>query len=133
MGTRRDLRPRHRTAEAGAPGFRGERLELLIAEELNSILDGEVSDFRLEGTRITMVEMSKDGSRARSWFAVPPDSELGPREIDAALERATGFFRRRLCEALLLKRMPELTFRHDPSAWSWPDDLDQLGDGKGDT
>jgi hypothetical protein len=37
MGTRRDTRPRHRTAETGAPGFRGERLELLIAEELNSI------------------------------------------------------------------------------------------------
>jgi len=107
-------------------------LELLIAEELNSILDGEISDFRLEGTRITMVEMSKDGSRARSWFAVPPESEHEPREIDAAFERATGFFRRRLCEALLLKRMPELTFRHDPSAWSWPDDLDQVGDGKGD-
>ena len=116
MGTGRDTRPRHRTAEAGAPGFRSERLELLIAEELNSILDGEITDPRLEGTRITMVEMSRDGSRARSWFALLPDSELEHREIAAAFERAAGFFRQRLCEALLLKRIPELTFRHDPSA-----------------
>jgi ribosome-binding factor A len=72
-------------------------------------LDGEITDPRLEGARITMVEMSRDGSRARSWFAMPPCAELEHREIAAAFDRAAGFFRQRLCEALLLKRIPELT------------------------
>jgi ribosome-binding factor A len=36
-------------------------------------------------------------------------------ELEAAFARASGFFRGRLCEALPLKRMPELSFRLDPA------------------
>jgi ribosome-binding factor A len=32
-----------------------------------------------------------------------------------AFARAAGFFRTRLCDALPLKRFPELSFRYDPS------------------
>jgi ribosome-binding factor A len=97
-------------------GFRSLRLEELFREEMNSLLDGEVSDPRLEDTRVTRVELSRDGSRARIWFVKTSSSDSSsPDETHAALEHAAGFFRSRLCDALSLKRMPELRFRHDPA------------------
>ena len=95
-------------------GFRSLRLEELFREEMNSLLDGEVSDPRLEDTRVTRVELSRDGSRARIWFTKTGDT-ASPDETRAALDHAAGFFRSRLCDALSLKRMPELRFRHDPA------------------
>jgi ribosome-binding factor A len=112
---------KHRTARDGdqrSAGVRSLRLEELFREELNSIIDFEINDPRLEDTRVSFVELSRDGSRARVWFSVAPHptlSRISAAELEAAFERASGFLRRRLCEALPLKRMPELCFRHDPS------------------
>ena len=96
-------------------GFRSVRLEELFREEMNSLLDGEVNDPRLEDTHVTRVELSRDGSRARIWFTkTSRESPHSADETREAFERAAGFFRSRLCDALALKRIPELTFRHDP-------------------
>jgi ribosome-binding factor A len=105
-----------RDDSARVAGFRSLRLEELFREEMNSLLDGEVTDPRLEDTHVTRVEMSRDGSRARIWFT--KTAREGAPSVDetrAAFEHAQGFFRSRLCEALSLKRMPELRFRHDPA------------------
>ena len=106
-------------SERRSAGVRGPRLEQLFREELNSIIESEMTDPRLEGTRVHFVELSRDGSRARVWFAVAADSNpecsTSAAELEAVFERASGFLRRRLCEALPLKRMPELCFRHDLS------------------
>ena len=107
-----------RDVSARAAGFRSLRLEELFREEMNSLLDGEVTDPRLEGTRVTRVELSRDGSRARVWFQLTKTADEGVPSADearAAFEHAQGFFRSRLCDALSLKRMPELRFRHDPA------------------
>lgn len=136
---------RSRDVSARSAGFRSLRLEELFREEMNSLLDGEVTDPRLESTHITRVELSRDGSRARIWFRIrsggsqglsseqPRDVRLGQRpglrltagdgvsrveQARAAFEHAQGFFRSRLCDALSLKRMPELRFRHDPAVVS---------------
>jgi len=116
---------KHRTSRNGegrVAGVRHPRLEELFREELNSILDFETTDPRLEGTRISHVELSRDGSRARVWVSLRanPNPNLNRAasavELEAAFERAAGFFRGRLCEALPLKRMPDLSFRLDPAA-----------------
>lgn len=109
---------KHRSSRDGLrAGVRQPRLEELFREELNSILDFEVSDPRLEATRVSFVELSRDGSRARVWVSVATNPSSVPRaaELEAAFARASGFFRGRLCEALPLKRMPELSFRLDPA------------------
>jgi len=112
---------KHRRARDGAreAGIRGQRIEELFREELNSIIDCEVTDPRLEGTRVSFVELSQDGSRARVWFSLPRSAaemnEHRLAEVSAALTRAAGFFRGLLCDALPLKRMPELSFRFDPA------------------
>lgn len=112
---------KHRTSRSGegrGAGVRHPRLEELFREELNSILDFETTDPRLEGTRISYVELSRDGSRARVWVSLQAESirVASAVELQAAFERAAGFFRGRLCEALPLKRMPDLSFRLDPAA-----------------
>lgn len=95
-------------------GIRLPRLELLFCEELSSLFADEVSDARLSGLRVTRVELSRDGARARVWFDwVEPEFDV--REVERALVRASGFLRSRLCEALPLKRSPELSFRRDPA------------------
>jgi ribosome-binding factor A len=117
---KRSLRPRDASArhhaERGA-GFRGQRLEELFREELNSLLEIELNDPAIEGVRVTRAELSLDGSRARVWFALPSSpNDNGPASVRAAFQRAGGFLRSRLCDALPVKRVPELSFRHDPVA-----------------
>jgi ribosome-binding factor A len=111
---------RHRRARHGTDpgaGIRALRLEQLLREELNSILDGELFDARFEGVRVTLVELSRDGSRARIWYCMTPSSDAAhAARTHAAFSGASAFFRTRLCDALPLKRTPELTFRHDPAA-----------------
>lgn len=104
--------------------FRGQRIEELFREELNSLLDSEISDPRLDGVRVTQVELSRDGSRARAWFSTN-DTAAEEREILGTLERASGFLRSRLCEALPLKRAPELRFRRDPAAPAWTGETEE--------
>jgi ribosome-binding factor A len=107
---------RSRDAFARDGGYRGQRLEGLFCEELNSLLDGEVSDPRLYGVRVTRVELTCDGSSARVWFVMQSDGSTSLEKVQSALEHASGFLRSRLTEALPVKRSPELRFRHDPAA-----------------
>lgn len=110
-----ERRPRDAFARDG--GFRGLRLEGLLCRELNSLLADEISDPRLEGVRVTRVELTRDGSSARVWFAVPnPNRAVSPDAVTAAFERAAGFIRLRLSDTLPLKRSPELRFKHDLAA-----------------
>lgn len=105
-------RSRHAHAGCGS-GIRTLRLEELLRAELRSLLADEVRDRRLEGARVTRVELSMDGSRARVWFIVDGAVDCDPA---TAFERAKGFLRCRLCDALGMKRTPELCFRQDPVA-----------------
>lgn len=116
MGNRRDARARGDT-DPGA-GIRALRLGQLLREELNSILGGELSDPRFEGAIVTLVELSRDGSRARVWYSMKRNDTASVSDAQRAFARAAGFFRTRLCDALPLKRSPELSFRCDPSVLS---------------
>jgi ribosome-binding factor A len=105
--------PREAFARDG--GFRGQRLEGLLCEELNSLLATEINDPRLDGARVTRVDLTRDGSSARVWFVAPSESDTPLGAVQAGFERAAGFLRSRLCDALPLKRSPDLRFRHDPA------------------
>jgi len=115
MGKKPDRSSRGEAGSAG--GVRGARLEELLREELTSLLDTEINDQRLADVHITRVELSGDGSRARAWFALKgPHETARVHDVTQAFERAAGFLRGRLCDALPMKRMPDLKFRHDPVA-----------------
>ena len=112
MGKQRNRATR---SVAEAAGIRALRLELLLREELNSLLDGELGDPRLDGVRVNRVELSRDGSRARIWYSTTTSDAPSVNLSKLAFAHAAAFFRARLCDALPLKRTPELSFRYDPA------------------
>jgi ribosome-binding factor A len=91
-------------------GTRTVRLQELIREEVNFLLQNEARDARLQGVAVTMVQLAGDGSCARLWFTAPTDEDRSE-----ALARASGFLRNRLADSLALKRTPDLRFRRDPA------------------
>ena len=119
MGKSQRTRSGHDRREERVHSIRHERLESLIREELNSIFDSEMQNPILYEIRVTRVELTRDGSRARLWYAC--DGTSAPRDAQSrALARASGFLRMRLNDALDLKRVPELRFCSDPAAYSDP-------------
>jgi ribosome-binding factor A len=128
-------RHRRSSAAAGGPplagphlgseslGHRHERLERLLLEELNGLVQGEVTDPRLQEIAFSRVETSVDYGSARVWFVVlgqAAPSRSMRQQIEAALVRASGFFRARLTLALDLKRCPTLRFIYDPDTLAQP-------------
>jgi ribosome-binding factor A len=80
------------------------------------LLDSEINDERLQGAWITAVELTPDCAFARVWYTMTDETFWEDGQLGASFERASGFFRRRLCEELALKRTPELRFQCDPGA-----------------
>src|SRR5687767_2403219 len=108
MGNNDNKRRKQRREPQADQGARVFRLQELIREEVNLLLQGEVRDHRLDQVFITMVELT--GDCARLWFAGP-----GGNEVVEAFDGAAGFLRSRLAEGLGLKRTPDLRFRRDPA------------------
>jgi len=91
---------------------RGVRLENVLREEIEAILRCEARDPRLSAIDVTRVELSAGGARARVWVKTAQEET----QVLDALDRARGFIRSRVADALGTKRTPELVFRWDPAA-----------------
>jgi ribosome-binding factor A len=100
-------RQRTKSDDSIGGGARVARIQELIREEINFLLRAELQDPELDTVEVTMVEML--GDCARLWFSADGDADRLP-----ALDRAKGFMRRHLADALGLKRTPDLRFRRDP-------------------
>src|SRR2546421_13099574 len=97
-------------------GHRHTRLQQLIEEELMALLRDEVQDPRLDEVRVTAVELSVDYRSARVRWVAPDETKPALDKVQRAFERASAFLRRRLGEALDLKRLPTLSFVFDRDA-----------------
>jgi ribosome-binding factor A len=96
-------------------GFRPDRVGDQIRQELSELLSrGEVHDPGIGFITLTRVKVSPDLQLARVYYTTLGD-EAARRQTASALERATGFFRRRVGERLQLRRVPELKFQFDES------------------
>jgi len=98
---------------------RTERIGEQIRAELARLLREEVTDPRIGLVTLTRVDVSPDLRNARVWWSrvasSDEDAEQGDLQVEAGLESAARFLRRRLAQLLPTKRVPELRFRHDPS------------------
>ncbi len=99
-----------RDREDGA-GYRHQRLEVSILEELRLLLRDDVSDPDLEGVVATAVALSPDYRSARVHFVIPRGASR--TAVERGLERSSPFLRRRLADAIELKRTPDLRFAFD--------------------
>jgi ribosome-binding factor A len=86
-----------------------------IQRIVNELLVSEVKDPRLTGVSVSAVEVSGDLGVATLFFStISLDDD--PSDIREGFEKARGFFRSRIGQALQLRRVPEVRFRHDTSA-----------------
>ena len=91
------------------------RVAAELKRMLSSLLSTEVKEPRLEGVRVTDVEVSGDLSVAKVFFStLDPDED--PAAAREAFDGAMGFLRARVGRALRVRRVPELRFVHDASA-----------------
>jgi len=95
---------------------RTERIAEQIQSEVAKLLRAEATDPRIGLVTITRVDVAPDLSHALVfWSALSSDDPEALMRIEAGLESAASFLRRRLAQELPLRRMPELRFRFDPS------------------
>jgi ribosome-binding factor A len=95
---------------------RTERVGEQIREELARVLREEATDPRLRLVTLTRVDVAPDLSQALVfWSVLQTAGSAGVEEVQAGLDGAAAFLRRRLAGELRLRRMPSLSFRHDPS------------------
>ncbi|MEM7610868.1 MAG: 30S ribosome-binding factor RbfA [Pseudomonadota bacterium] len=93
---------------------RHSRLGGQVHRVLNELLRFESKDPRLDGVSITAVDLSRDLSVARVYFAtLEPDADPAP--VLDGLKRAGGFLRSRLGREIQVRHVPELRFEHDDS------------------
>ena len=94
---------------------RNQRLGNQVLRTLNELLRFETKDPRGEGVSLTSVDLSRDLSVARVHFSLlDPDGDVAPAQ--AGLEKASGFLRAKLGQAIKVRHVPELRFEHDDSA-----------------
>jgi ribosome-binding factor A len=105
-----------RREEEGA-GYRHERVQGLILEELRALMRDDVSDPALAVVRISAVVLSVDYRHARVHFTLAVGIDQR-HAVERALVRVTPFLRARLADGVDLKRVPDLRFVLDGVALS---------------
>ena len=101
-------------ARARGQRIRPERVSEQLRADVATILQSEVKDPRVGLVTCTRVDLSGDLRFAKLYVSVLGD-DTERDETMAALERATGFVRRRLAGRLGLRVSPEIRFVFDPS------------------
>lgn len=96
------------------PFHRTDRLSSQIKEVLALAIMMESHEDLLRAAVITDVDVTNDVSLARVyWHAMPGAAEGDPAAIQAAFNRAAGFLRKKVGEAISARITPELRFFHD--------------------
>ncbi len=94
--------------------YHRERLSEALREEIETILEGELSDPRIGLASVTTIQMAEDSRSAHVLVAVDGDDAEAERTLEG-LNAAKNFVRHELVERLHLRRAPELYFRVDRS------------------
>jgi ribosome-binding factor A len=91
------------------------RINDVIARTAADIIRSEMADPRI-GAVVSVIraEVTSDLKYCKIWVSVPGDDER-QSETMAALQKASGFIRRRIAETVNLRHTPEITFIYDDS------------------
>jgi ribosome-binding factor A len=94
---------------------RHERIAENIREELDELINYELSDPRVGDVAVTSVHVSPDNKRAHVLLSLRGTEAQQQQTLDA-IEHAKGFLRHELAERLQLFHTPELRFDADMPA-----------------
>jgi ribosome-binding factor A len=90
------------------------RLGEALREEIETLVEGELSDPRIGLVSVTGVQLAEDGRSAHVLVDVDGDDEEAEESLNG-LEAAKAYIRHELADRLRLRRAPELYFRLDRS------------------
>jgi len=92
---------------------RAERVAYQIQRELAALIVRDISDPRLRTLTISEVKVSRDLAQATVYFT--GEDTVKTKETLAALQRASGFFRKNLASRIRARSVPTLRFVYDHS------------------
>jgi ribosome-binding factor A len=92
---------------------RSERVAGTMRRELAQLIQREVKDPEVGFVSLSDVEVSRDLAHAKVFVTVF-DPERAANSVKA-LNKAAGYLRRRLGQAMRIRAVPELHFEHDAS------------------
>ena len=98
------------------PNFKNGRLSEDIKREISGLIREEIKDPRVNGTLISVVrtELSGDNSHCKVYISSIEGQDAAKTAVKG-LESASGLIKRRISNALHLKKSPELKFIADDS------------------
>ncbi len=95
-----------------------DRVAETLREEIGAMIEGELSDPRIDFCHVTEVALNPGGKSARVYVAVDAhgkDIAEAESETIAGLEAAKGYIRHELKERMGVRHVPELSFLADRS------------------
>lgn len=95
-----------------------DRVAEALREEIGTMIEGELSDPRIEFCYVTEVVLNPGGRSARVYVAIDSsvqDVEKAEANTIAGLEAAKGYIRYELKERMGVRHVPELSFLADRS------------------
>ncbi|MGO8759478.1 MAG: 30S ribosome-binding factor RbfA [Terracidiphilus sp.] len=95
-----------------------DRVAEALRVEIGVLIEGELSDPRIDFCHVSEVVFNPGGKSARVYVALDSTAkDVAKAEADtlAGLEAAKGYIRRELLERLGVRRVPELSFLADRS------------------
>ena len=95
-----------------------DRLAQTLREEIDILIEGELSDPRIDICHVSEVAFNPGGKSARVYIAVNSAvKDIAKAEIEtiAGLEAAKGYVRHELQERMGVRRVPDLNFLADRS------------------
>ena len=90
------------------------RLGEALREEIETLIEGELSDPRIGLASVIGVHLAEDGRSAQVLIDVDGDDSEADRSMQG-LEAAKAYIRHEVADRLRLRRAPELYFRLDRS------------------
>lgn len=90
------------------------RVAETLREEIDTMLEGQLSDPRIDFGHVSEVVMAPGGKSARIYITIEGD-EKDEQNMLAGLEAARGYIRHQLLQSMGVRRVPELFFEIDRS------------------
>src|SRR6201996_851459 len=104
--------------EQRARKYHQDRVAETLREEIGAMIEGELSDPRINFCYVTEVVLNPGGKSARVYVAIDsavPDIPQAEVDTIAGLEAAKGYIRFELKERMGVRHVPELAFFADRS------------------
>lgn len=93
-----------------------DRVAETLREEIGAMIEGELSDPRIDLCHVSEVALNPGGKSARVYIVVDsnaPDMEKAEKQTIAGLETAKGYIRHELKARMGVRHVPELAFLAD--------------------